>query len=74
MALWDAIKAWFVKQGSISHAIAVIYLALVTLYASVPAFTSLVNSIYALTPSWAHQAVAALVGIAAFYWKTQKAA
>lgn len=66
-ALWQKIVAWFTEQGGFAHGVAVIYLALVTLYASVPAFASLINSLYSHTPSWAHQLVAALVGVIAWY-------
>jgi hypothetical protein len=74
LSIWNEIKTWFTAQGGLSHGLAVIYLALVTLYGAVPAFTSLVNSLYSHTPSWAHEVVAALVGIAAFYWNTAKKA
>jgi hypothetical protein len=71
--IWNKITAWFTAQGGLSHGLAAIYLALVTLYGTVPAFTTLVNNIYAAVPSWGHQLTAALLGIAAFYWNTQKA-
>ena len=70
--LWLKIVGWFKAQGGFAHGIAAIYLALVGLYAAVPAFQQLVSTVYTATPSWAHQLFAAAIGIAAFYARTAK--
>jgi hypothetical protein len=67
--LWNKIQAWFVAQGGLIHGLVVIYLTLVGLYATVPAFASLLNSLYASTPSFIHEVVLAALGVLAFYAK-----
>ena len=68
--MWDAIQKWFVSKGGVSHVIAVLYLGVVAAYAAVPAFSALLNSIYALMPAWAHEVLLAAIGVIAWYKQT----
>jgi hypothetical protein len=61
------ITAWLASKGGFSHVVAAAYLAAVTLYASVPAFANLLNTIYGLVPAWGHELLLAVLGVAAWY-------
>lgn len=66
------LKQWFAQYGGFTHALAGATATVVLLYASVPAFQSLVNSAYSHTPSWFHDVAVAGIGIYAFYHGAQK--
>lgn len=70
--LLDRFLAWVKSKGGFAHVIAGAYLGLVALYATVPAFHSLVISINAAVPPIVEQAFAAAIGIAALYTNPQK--
>lgn len=63
----NKVKAFIASYSITTHSLAVAVATLVTLYAAVPQFSSLVNALYAATPSWFHQVFAAAFGIWAFY-------
>ena len=68
----DMIKAFFAKYSISTHTLAAAVATLVTLYAAVPAFQSLVDQGYAATPAWFHKVILAVVGIYAFYHGAKK--
>lgn len=68
--MWQSILNWVNSKGGWSHAIVVAIAAVVSAYAAVPAFASVVNSLYALTPAWFHQVALAVVGIFLTYFNT----
>lgn len=67
------IQGWISSRGGWAHALAAAWAAAVAAYAAVPAFYTLVNNVYAATPSWLHELLAAVVGLVAFYTSTTKA-
>ena len=68
------IQAWFSKQGGFAHACAALFLSCVALYAAVPAFSQLLDSIYQSMPKSLHEVCAAAIGVALFYANTAKKA
>lgn len=71
--MWNSIVTWVQSKGGWSHAIVIVIAAVVGAYAAVPAFSALVNNVYALTPSWFHQVALAAVGIFLTYFNTTSA-
>lgn len=67
------LKAWFAAKGGVEHVVAGAYVAAVAAYAAVPAFAGLLNSVYHLLPTWAHEVLLAALGLAAWYKQTNKA-
>lgn len=65
--MWNNFKLWIASKGGASHIAAIIYIAAVAAYGAVPAFQTLVDNIYAVTPSWFHQLALAVVGLIAWY-------
>jgi len=65
--MWNDIKAWAQSKGGWAHILAVAYLAVMTAYASVPAFKSEVLLVWGLLPHWAVQLLVALGGLFVFY-------
>ena len=68
------IQGWFRKQGGFAHVCAAVFLSCVALYAAVPAFSQLLDSIYGAMPKALHEVCAAAVGVALFYANTAKKA
>lgn len=66
------LSAWFASKGGVYHVIAGLFGFAVLAYAQHGAFTDLVNQIYALLPSWAHEAILAAAGLVALYKNTSK--
>ncbi len=66
------IEAWFLKKGGFAHVAAATWGGLVLVWAAVPAFRSLVLAAYTATPHWFHDFGAAAVGIAAWYFNSNK--
>jgi hypothetical protein len=71
--LWKYIQDWIASKGGFAHVVAVLFLGAVSAYASVPAFASLINHIYAAMPAWAHELLLAVLGVVAWYKNTQGA-
>ena len=69
-ALWNKFQAWLASKGGFSHLMVVIFLTCMGLYSAVPAFANLLNSVYATLPTWAHEVILAVIGVAAFYKTT----
>ena len=66
--MWNAIVNWVTSKGGWAHAIVIAIAAVVGAYAAVPAFATLVNNLYAMTPSWFHMVALAAVGIFMTYF------
>ena len=69
--MFSAIQNWFKSKGGFSHVVAALFVGAVAAYAAVPAFSSLVNSIYSAMPSWLHEVSAAVIALALWYKNTQ---
>jgi len=54
--------------------VAGLFVASIAAYAAVPAFTTLVNNIYGILPSWSHQLILAILGLYAWYKRTSSPA
>lgn len=68
------IQAWFSRQGGVAHVCAAVFLSCVALYAAVPAFSQLLDSVYSAMPKTLHEVCAAAIGVALFYANTAKKA
>jgi len=66
------IKAWIAAKGGFAHVVAATYLTTIALYAGVPAFAHLLNSIYAVLPASLHELLLALFGVVAWYTNMRK--
>ena len=64
------ILAWVASKGGWSHAVVILYCSVIALYAAVPAFAALCNTVYVAIPAWGHQILLAALGVAAFYKNT----
>jgi len=65
--LWNDLEAWLDKKGGFTHVVAGLAVTAIGAYAAVPAFHSLVMSLYAILPAWAEQIALALVGLYVWY-------
>jgi hypothetical protein len=68
----NAMKKWLTNNTVTAHSIAAVFAVLVLLYAQVPAFTNLCNSLYTQSPTWLHEWILAVIGVLAWYAKTHK--
>jgi hypothetical protein len=66
-----SIKAWVASKGGFAHVAAALFAGAIAAYAEVPAFHSLVVSIYNLIPASGHELILALLGLMAWYKNTQ---
>lgn len=66
------IKAWFQSKGGYAHVIAAIWGGSVLAYAAVPAFHSLIITVWGVTPSALRDVLAAGIGLYTWYSNNQK--
>lgn len=71
--MWNSIVSWFASKGGFAHVIVVAIAALVGAYAAVPAFATLVNDLYGMTPAWFHEVALAAIGIFMTYFNPTSA-
>jgi hypothetical protein len=69
-----AIVAWWKSHSLTTHSLMVAVATLTTLYAAVPAFQSLLNQLYSMTPAWFHEIFMAAIGIYTYYSVANKPA
>lgn len=63
----NSIKAWVATKGGWVHVIVGAYFSLIFAYGSVPAFHTLVLSIWGSFPGWTREVGLAVIGMAALY-------
>jgi hypothetical protein len=71
--MWQKFLAWYASHTITSHSVAVVIGGLTLFYSTIPAFKTLVDTLYARSGPTFHLYAAAAIGIAGWYTMRAKA-
>lgn len=72
-AIWKKVQTWAASKGGWSHAMVLVYLGAAALIDGVPQVHTIFVQVWAVTPHWLVEIIAAIGPVIAFYKSTSKA-